>query len=83
MSNPEPPNQIVTTVTEPTPMSPLTRFIRTALQVAVALAAAVPTLAALFDVSAETSAKLTAGMGVLVTLVSALHNAYNSRQAAT
>lgn len=76
----EPSNQILTTETEPTPMSPLTRAIRTALQVVIAFAAAVPTMAALFDVSAEQSAKLTAGMGVLVTLVSALHNAINARQ---
>lgn len=79
MSNPEP-SQIVTTVVEPAAMSPLTRFIRTSVQVIIALAAAIPTLAAIFDVSAEVSAKLTAGMGVLVTLVSALHNAFNARQ---
>lgn len=76
----EPSNQVITTETEPTPMSPLTRWIRTALQVAVAFAAAVPALAAIFDVSAELTAKLTAGMGVLVALVSAIHNAFNARQ---
>lgn len=83
MSTPEPSNQVITTETEPAPMTPLTRWIRTALQVAIAFAAAVPALAAIFDVSAELTAKLTAGMGVLVALVSAIHNAFNARQSPT
>lgn len=79
----EPSNQIVTTETEPTPMSPLTRFLRTALQVVVALAAAIPTAAAFFNVSAETSAKFVGYMGGIVAIVSALHNALNSKQSTT
>lgn len=78
----EPTNQVVTTETEPAPMSPLTRFMRTALQVAVALAAAVPSAAAFFNVSATTSAKFVGYMGGIVAVISALHNALNSRQSA-
>lgn len=76
----EPPNQVVTTDTEPSTMSPLTRFIRTALQVLAALIVAVPTAAAAFNVSAETSAKFVGYMGGIVAIVSALHNAFNARQ---
>lgn len=81
MSNPEPTNQVVTTDTEPALIGPLTRFMRTVLQILVALIAAVPTAAAAFNVSAQTSAKFVGFMGGVVAIMSALQNAFNSKQA--
>ncbi len=73
------PSNIIVTASEPAVLGPLKRWLRTIVQVCIALAAAIPALAAVFNVSAETSAKLTGGMGALVALVSALHNAFNAQ----
>lgn len=73
--------QVIQTVTEPAILGPFTRWTRTLLQVVVALAAAIPVATAVFDVPATTAAKLTAAMGALVALVSAVHNAVNANAA--
>lgn len=75
------PSQVVRTVSEPAIVGPLTRWSRTLLQVVVALAAAIPLAVAVFDVPATLAAKLTAAMGGLVALVSAIHNWLNARAA--
>lgn len=78
----EPPNQVVTTATEPAILGPRTRILRTLLQAAAALAVAVPAAAKAFNMSAANTAKVTAAMGVLTVLASVLHNTYDSKQAA-
>lgn len=77
----EPPNQVVTTATEPAILGPRTRILRTLLQAAAALAVAVPAAAKAFNMSAANTAKVTAAMGVLTVLASILHNTYDSKQA--
>lgn len=78
-----PADQGLTTTIEPAPLTPFRRWYRTVVQVLLALALAVPSAAALFDLSAPTSAKISATMGALAIIVSAIHNAINARQAAT
>lgn len=78
----EPPNQVVTTVTEPAVLGPKTRILRTVLQVVAALAVSVPSLALAFNMSAANTAKVTAAMGVITVIASIVHNAYDSKQAA-
>jgi hypothetical protein len=68
---------IINTPTEPAKMSPVTRWVRTFVQVIIAVAAAIPAAAALLDLSAETAAKVTGFAGAAVLIVSALHNALN------
>lgn len=77
----EPPNQVVTTKTEPAVLGPRTRILRTVLQVVAALAVSVPTLAKTFNMSAANTAKVTAAMGVITVIASIVHNAYDSKQA--
>lgn len=72
---------VIDTATEPAVMSPATRFVRTLLQVVIAVAAAIPAAAALVNLSAETSAKVTGIAGAAVVIASAAHNAFNARQA--
>lgn len=81
MTHIEPTAQVVTTATEPAVLGPMTRWLRTVLQVVLAVAAAVPTAAALFNLSAETSAKVTAFTGAVVVIASALHNVANAKKA--
>jgi hypothetical protein len=68
-------------VTQPTPPAAPTQsrtarhVLRTFIQVMVAEAAAIPSLASAFNISAGTTAKITGGVGVIVVLVTALQNA--------
>lgn len=82
MTIPEPPNQVVTTDTEPAVLGPKTRILRTVLQVFAALAVAIPTLAKAFNMSAANTGKVTAAMGLITVLASILHNTYDAKQAA-
>lgn len=66
---------------EPAIMGPLTRWIRTILQVLGALIVAVPTATAAAGISAMTSAKVVGVMGGIVIAVSAVQNALNSQRA--
>lgn len=77
----EPPNQVVTTKTEPAVLGPKTRILRTVLQVVAALAVSVPSLALAFNMSAANTAKVTSAMGVITVIASIVHNAYDSKQA--
>lgn len=77
----EPPNQVVTTKTEPAVLGPTTRMMRTALQVIASLLVAIPALAKVFNMSAANTGKVTAAMGALTVLASVLHNLYDSKQA--
>jgi hypothetical protein len=78
----EPANQVLTTDTEPAVLGPRTRILRTILQVVAALAVAIPTLAAAFNMTAANTAKVTAAMGVLTTIASIVHNGFDAKAAA-
>lgn len=77
----EPPNQVVTTETEPAVLGPKTRVLRTVLQVVAALAVAIPTLAKAFNMTEANTAKVTAAMGLITVIASIVHNTYDSKQA--
>lgn len=77
--NPTPaPEPVIVTDTEPARMSPTTRVVRTLVQVVIAVCVAIPSAAALLNLSAETTAKVTGIAGAVVVLVSAAHNAANA-----
>ena len=67
----------IDTITEPAPMTPAVRFLRTLLQVVIAIAAATPAAVALVGLSAETTAKVTGIAGACVIVASAIHNTVN------
>lgn len=60
--------------------TPLQRVKRTALQVMIAVAAAVPNVVALLDIPAELAAAVVGWSGALVVLLSAVHNALGEPQ---
>lgn len=69
----------LTTATEPAVMSPLTRWIRTVLQVLAGLVVSVPVAASLVGLPATTSVKAVGIMGAIVAIVSGIQNALNSK----
>lgn len=80
-TQPEPPNQVVTTDTEPAVLGAKTRILRTVLQVIAALAVAIPSLAAAFNMTAANTGKVTAAMGLITVIASIVHNTYDATQA--
>lgn len=79
--DPSPTDQTIVTDTEPALLGPLQRWYRTIFQVVIALLVAVPSAVALLDISTELAAKITGVTGALLILVSAIHNAVNSKVA--
>lgn len=61
----------------------LSRVLRTVLQVAVALGAGIPSIAALFNLSAAQTAKVAGAVAVLTVLVTAVQNALEGKAVPT
>lgn len=80
---PAPQTQLVTTAAEPAVIGPLTRWLRTVVQVLGALIVTIPTAAAAFNVSGSTSAKYVSMMGAAVLVISGIINAINAKSSPT
>lgn len=80
-NDPSPTDQTIVTDTEPALLGPLQRWYRTIFQVVIAVLVAVPSAVALLDISTELAAKITGLAGAALIVVSAIHNAINSKVA--